>query len=170
MRKCQGRKVLILFSKRGKLGDHIDQLFLNEPEAFAHNDDVGIISHIARSSAKVDDRLCLRALKAVSVNMRHDIMPYDLLPLLCILIIDIILMRLQFTDLLIRYIKSEFFLCLRESDPEFSPCSEFHVRREDILHLFTCVSLGQRALISVCSHGHLLHRYLSAGFIQRYRL
>ena len=89
----------------------------------------------------MNNSLCLRTLYAVSIYMRHDIMTDDLLPLLCHLIVDIILMCLQLCDLFIRDVQPELLLCLRQCDPKLSPCPELHIRRKNILHFLTCIPL-----------------------------
>jgi len=76
----------------------------------------------------MDDSPGLRALYTVSVNMGHHIVPHFFLPLLCHIVIDLVLMGLQLIDLFLRNRQSQFHLCLSESDPEFSPCTEFLVR------------------------------------------
>ena len=45
--------------------------------------------------------------------------------------------------------QAQLFLGLSHHIPQFSPGFEFLVRGEDVLHLLTCVTLGQRALVSV---------------------
>ena len=84
--------------------------------------------------------------------MRHNVVADDLLSLLCHVIIDIIGMRFQLFDLLIRNIQSQFLLCLRQSDPQPSPCPELLVRGKDILHLLACITLRKRADITIITH------------------
>ena len=48
--------------------------------------------------------------------------------------------------------KPQFHLRLRKRNPQLPPGPEFHIRRENILHLLTRIPLRQRAHISVCPH------------------
>ena len=79
-------------------------------------------------------------LLAIGMNMSHNVVAADLLLCCGIFIINIILVSLEVCDLLIRDVQSEFFLCFSKCDPEFPPCCELLVRREDELHLGAGIS------------------------------
>ena len=106
----------------------------------------------------MNDSGCLGALLSVCIYMAHNIMTYQLLTLFCHIIIDVLCVCLQFLDLLICddgfpvLGQSQLFLRLCQCNPQLSPCTEFHIRGENILHLLACIALGKRAYISVV-HG-----------------
>ena len=154
--KAQRRKTLVGVRELGKLCQNIDQFPAYQAERFAHDDHIGIISHVAACRAEMDDTLSLGALQSVRIDMAHDIMADYLLTRLCFRIVNILSVFLQLRDLLICDRKSQLLLRLCQRDPQFSPCPEFHVRGENVLHLSACVSLGKRAHISVICHAVFL--------------
>ena len=154
--KAQRRKTLVGVRELGKLCQNIDQFPAYQAERFAHDDHIGIISHVAACRAEMDDALRLGALQSICIDMAHNVVADDLLTRLRFRIVDIIGVFLELRDLLIRDRKSQLLLCLCQRDPQFSPRSELHVGREDILHLSACVSLGKRAHISVICHAVFL--------------
>ena len=70
----------------------------------------------------MDYRLCLRAKFSVRMQMSHNIVAKFLFVYGFKFIVDIVRMRLHFSDLLVRYRKSEFLFAFGKSAPEFSPC------------------------------------------------
>ena len=153
MCKCKCRKCLVLICEPCKLCHNIHKLLSHKLKCLCHNNKV---SNVAACSSKVDDSLSLRALDTIRIHMRHDIMSYKLLPLLCNLVVDVILMGLKLLYLLIGDIKTKLLLCLCKCNPELSPCTELLVRRKNILHLLARVSLSERGLITVCAHSCIL--------------
>ena len=113
MSKRQRRQGLILVRKAGKLLHHIYQLPAHQLKGFRHHNDIGVISHIAGGSSQVDDSLCLGTLLSVSIYMGHHIVAHFLFPCLRHIIVDIILMSLQFVNLLLGNIQSQLLLGLR---------------------------------------------------------
>ena len=89
----------------------------------------------------MDDSLSLRALGSISVNMAHYIVANFLLPGLGNIVVDVVLVSLEFFNLLICNRKSKFLLYLCKGDPKSPPGPEFHIRRKNILHLLTCIPL-----------------------------
>ncbi len=81
----------------------------------------------------MNDPRRLRALLPVSVHMAHDIVADKLLALPCHLVVDVLGVRSQLVDLLLGddrlsvLTQSQLHLCLRQGDPEPSPCAEFHI-------------------------------------------
>ena len=147
MGKCQCREFFIFIRKFCKLIDHIDQLLLNKLQRLCHDNDIGIVTDIAGCCAKMDDTCCLRALLSVCVYMAHYIMSDLFFAFLCHIVIDVIQMLLQLIDLLLcddRFAilgQSQLHLCLCKFNPESSPCSEFLIRRKNILHLLAGITL-----------------------------
>jgi hypothetical protein len=130
MRKRERGLVLLFRGKIGKDADHGDKTVADEPQSLRHHDEVGVVAHIARGRAEMDDRFRLRALDAVGVNVRHHVVADDLFPRLGDLVVDIVLMRFHFGDLLIRDGQAELLLRFRQRNPEAAPGAEFPVRRK----------------------------------------
>ena len=90
----------------------------------------------------MDDALCLRTLAAVCVYVGHDVVAYLFLTGLCHVVVDVVLMGLQFVDLLLGDGQSQLLLGFSQGDPQLSPGAEFLIRGKDVLHLLACVALG----------------------------
>ena len=117
VRKSQGGKALVFVSEFREFGQHVDQLAADQSERLSHDYDVRIVAHIAAGGAQVNDSLRLGALQAVCIDMAHDIVTHDLFSRLGFFVIDIVCMRFQLRNLLIRDGKAEFLLCLCQRDP-----------------------------------------------------
>ena len=90
-----------------------------------------------------------RILHAVCVYMAHDIMAHLFFPGLRHIVVDLIRMGLQLIDLFLSDAQSQLLFCLSQGNPQPSPGLKFHIRREDILHLLTGVTLRKRAYILI---------------------
>ena len=101
----------------------------------------------------MDDSFCFRALYTVRVHMGHNIMTYLTFSLLCHIIVDIIFVRFQFIDLFLsdRSGPSSFSVSAR-CDPQSSPCAKLHIRRKNVLHFLTGITLRKGTYVSVCTH------------------
>ena len=141
MGKCQRRLILIFICKLRKLCDHIDQLLLNQSESFCHYDNVCIISYITGGCAQMNDSLCFRTLYSICIHMGHNVMANLTFSLLGHIVIDVILVSLKFINLLLGDVQTKFFFCFCQSDPQSSPCTEFHIRRKNILHFLAGIAL-----------------------------
>ena len=141
MSKSKCRLIFVFVCKICQFCNHIHQFFLHQLQSLCHNDDIGIVSYIAGSCAKVDDSFRLRTLHTIRVYMGHHIVTYFFLTRFCHIVINIICMRFQLINLLLCNIQTQFLLCLSQSNPQSSPCSEFFVWRENILHLLAGISL-----------------------------
>ena len=97
----------------------------------------------------MDNASCLRTLLTVGVNVAHHVVTHDLLTCLSDFVIDVLGVFLQFGDLLVGDIKTEFLLGLCESDPQPAPCAEFHVGGEEVLHFLARVTGAEGRLIDV---------------------
>ena len=100
----------------------------NQLQRLGHDDDVRVVPHIAGCRAQVNDPLCLGALLAVGVDVGHDVVAHQLLPLLRHIVVDVVRVAFQLLDLLIGDGKSQLLLRLRQSDPQAPPCAELHIR------------------------------------------
>ncbi len=139
--ECKGRKILVLPCKLCKGGNYIYKLFLYKLKSLGHQDHICIVPDITGRSAQMNDPLRFRALLSVGIYMRHDIVAYQLLPLLCHFIVYVVHVFFQFINLLLCDRKPQLLLCLRQCNPEFSPRTELFIRRKDILHFPACITL-----------------------------
>ena len=156
MCKAKRRLLLVLIRKICQSGNDIDQLLPDKKKGITHNDDIRIVSDIAAGCSQMDDALCLRAKKTVSINMTHDIVADNFLAGLRLFVIDILRVLLHLRNLLIGDIQSQLLLCLSECNPELSPGPEFLIRRKDILHLTARIPRGKRTYILIVCHTDLL--------------
>ena len=76
----------------------------------------------------MDDALGPRTLLPVSVDMGHDVVAHQLLPLLCHIVVNVIRKSLQLINLFLCNIQSQFSLRLRQGDPQLSPGLKLLVR------------------------------------------
>ena len=141
MGKCQCRLILIFICEFGKLCDHIDQFLLNQLQSFCHYDDICIISYITGGCTQMNDSLCFRALYSICIHMGHNVVTYLTFSLPGHIIVDIILVSLEFINLLLGDIEAKFFFCFCQSDPQSSPCTEFHILRKNVLHFLAGITL-----------------------------
>ena len=161
MRECQRRLRLIFLSEIRQLRHNVYQLLFHKLQCLCHDNNIGIVTHIAGGRTEVDDASRLRALFSVCVHMAHDVVAHFLLSRLCDIIVDILRMRLQLLDLLVCNDRlsvlgqSQFLLRLRKGNPELAPRAELHVRGKNVLHLLTCIAFRKGAFISVCTHNFI---------------
>ena len=148
----QAGHILVLLGKIGQVGQHADQLFAHQLQAFAHDDNIGVIANIAAGSTQVDDTLCLGALQAVSVNMAHDIVAHQLFAGSGFLVIDVILVGFQLGNLFIGNVQALLLLSLGQRNPQPAPGAELVIVRESILHLIGSITGGKRRNITIMCH------------------
>jgi hypothetical protein len=117
----------VLHGELAELIDTVDKLLTNKLETLTHDDDIGVVTNIAGSSAEMDDSLCCRALNAVSINVAHYVVANLFLTGFGNFVVDVILMCLKFINLLFGNVKTQLMLSLSESYPELSPCTELIV-------------------------------------------
>ena len=141
----QGGQVLVPVGEGRQLRDDVQELFPDQLQGFGHEDDVGVVADVAAGGAEVDDAFRLRALDAVGIDVAHDVVPYHLLALFRHFIVHIVRAALQFFDLIFRDVQPQFLFRFRQGDPQFSPGAELLLLGKNVLHLFTCVALRQRA-------------------------
>ena len=140
MGKCKGRHILVCFCKCSQFINSTYKLLTYKLQSFIHYYDIRVITYIAGGCSQMYYSLCLGTLNAVRVYMAHNIMADFLFTLSCHIIIDIILMSLEFLYHLIGYRgKSQFLFCFCQGYPQSPPGTELHILREDILHFLTCI-------------------------------
>ena len=88
----------------------------------------------------MNNRLRFRALNAESINVAHNVMADKLFPLLGNVIVNIVLVRFHFGNLLIGNAEAELLFRSCKGNPQPPPCSEFEVLRKNVLHLVACIS------------------------------
>ena len=136
----QSRLFFIFISESRKFSNDIDQFLAYKLQRFCHYNNICIITYITGGCSQMDDPFCFRTLYTVCVYMRHNIVTYLTFTFFGNVIVDILCMCLQFIDLLLCNVKAKLFICLCKCDPEFSPCTEFHIRRKNILHFFAGIT------------------------------
>ena len=72
-------------------------------------------------------RLRLRALVAVRVDVRHNVVAELLLVRLGGVVVDVVTVRLELRYLLVGYVETRLLLGSREGNPELSERAELHV-------------------------------------------
>ena len=152
MSEAEARHILIFICKFCNACNGINKLFLNQQKRLAHCDNICVIANIAARCAEMDNRLCVRAKVAVSVNMAHNIVAELLFIFLRRLVINIICVSFKLFYLFLGYIKTELVLCLCKSNPKLSPCFKFKIGRIDILHFLACIASIERRIICVIRH------------------
>ncbi len=153
VREAQRRQVLVLQGKGRQLVQQVHEFLLNEPQALGHNDDVGVVADVAGRGAEVDNALGVRALQAVGVDVGHDVMAAAFLLRNGVFVVNVILVRPELVNLVLRNGEAQFHFALGKGNPEFSPSPELEVRGEDVLHFLAGVPGIQWGFISVFLHG-----------------
>ena len=141
--------ILVLVGKLGQVRQHADGLLAHQLQSLAHDDDVGIIAHIAAGSTQMDDTLGLGALQTVGIDVAHDIVTHQLFAGDGILVVHVVLVGFQLGNLLIGDGKALLLLGLGQRDPQLAPGAELVVVREDILHLVRGIAGRERGNITV---------------------
>ena len=152
VRESERRQVLVLRRELRKHADDVDELLPDDFHRLGHDDDIGIVAHVAARRAEVDDAGRLRALLAVGIDVAHHVVAHEALTRFGDLIIDVVGMRLELVNLLLRDRQAQLHLALRQRDPQAAPCPELHIGREKIFHLLIGIAGGQWGFIGV-SHG-----------------
>ena len=145
----QSGHILVLLGKIGQQSQHANQLFAHQLQAFAHNDHIGIIAHIAAGGTQMNDAGCLGALQAIGVHMAHHIVANQFFTGNGILVVDVVLVGFQLGDLFIGDAKALLLLGLSQSDPQAAPCAELVVFAENILHFVRRIAGRKRTDIAV---------------------
>ena len=136
--------------KVGQLCQHTDELFAHQLQALAHDDDVGVVAHVAAGSAQMDDARRLGALLAVGVDMAHHVVADQLFAGDGDIVVDVVHMGFQLGHHLGGDVgQALVHLGPGQRHPQAAPGAELVVVREDVLHLIGGVTGGKRADITV---------------------
>ncbi len=149
MGKRESREILVSAGKIREDADGIDQFPADQPKAFRHEEDVGVVPHIAGRCPQVDNRFRVRTLDPVGVHVRHHVVAHDLFTGLCHIVIDIVPVGLHLGNLLFGDGKAQFLFRLRERDPEPSPGPVFLVGGKEVFHFSVRVPGRKRGLITI---------------------
>ena len=95
----------------------------------------------------MNDALRARRIEAVSVNVRHHIMPNLFFPRCDHIVIDGAYMRGQLVHLRLRDGQAQIVLRPRQRNPEPAPRLVAHIRGEQVQHGLRRVARSQRAFI-----------------------
>ena len=159
VRVGQGRQGLVSVREARKQVHDVEHLAPHDLQALLHDDDVGVVAHVAAGGAQVDDAARGGALQAVGVDMAHHIVAALALAALGVVVVDIVLVGLQLGDLPVGDGQALLLLGPRQGDPEPPPGAEFVVLGKDELHLRACVPGGKGADIpGMIGHGDVLLR------------
>ena len=91
----------------------------------------------------------VRAAVAVGFDMSHNVVSYLGLVLFSLIVVDIVNVVLQFFNLLVGDVDSEFFFTFGKRHPQLSPGRELSVGGKNLLHFITRVSGTQRVFVNV---------------------
>ena len=151
--EAQGGQGLVLPGKFGQMGQHPHQLVPDQQQGLPHEDDVGVVPHIAAGGPQVDDGHGLGAQLAVGVDVGHHVVAQLLLPLGGLLIVDVGDVGLQLVHLLLGHGQAQLHLRPGQGHPQPAPGGKLLVGGEDVLHLVAGVAGGQGTFVSVGRHG-----------------
>mmetsp|Transcript_44083 Transcript_44083/g.134213 ORF Transcript_44083/g.134213 Transcript_44083/m.134213 type:complete len:394 (+) Transcript_44083:457-1638(+) len=153
----QLRRLVVRESERGKVpvlhgellqdADRLYELPPYEDERVPNLNNVGVVPHVARRRAEVDDGHRRRRRLSEGVDVSHDVVAE--LPLLLggKLKVDVVQLRAHLLELLVRYVDAELLLGGREGRPELPPRGKFHRRGPYERHFLRGVALHKRMLI-----------------------
>ncbi|MPM56874.1 hypothetical protein SDC9_103690 [bioreactor metagenome] len=127
MRKAQGGQGLILICKGGQRRQRAHQLVTQKLQPLPHQNDVGIVPHIAAGGAQVQDGHGAGAQSAVSVNMRHDVMAQLLFLLRGDIVVNVVQMGLQLVNLYLADGQAKLHLRSGQGHPKPAPGGKFPI-------------------------------------------
>ena len=156
----RGHTLVFIREARQQVHD-VQKLPAYDLEPLLHNDDVGIVAHVATCRPQVDDALRARALEAVGVDVAHHIMAAFALAALGVLVIDVVPVGSELGDLLVGDGQALPFFGSRQGNPQPAPGAEFVILRKGKLHLRAGIAGGKGADVSgMVGHGeNLLKRF-----------
>ncbi len=83
----------------------------------------------------MNDALCAWALHTVGVHVAHYVVAHQLFTRFGDLVIDVVRVRFQLSDLLVRNRQTQFLFAFGKRNPKLAPSAEFKVGRENVFHL-----------------------------------
>ena len=148
----QAGHVLVLVGKLGQVGQGADDLLVHQFQALAHDDHVGVVTHIAAGGAQMDDALGVGALQAVGIDVAHHVMTDQLFPGGSLFVVDVVLVGFQLGDLLVGDVQALLLLGFGQGNPQTAPGAELVVIGKNILHLVRSIPGGEGRDITIMCH------------------
>ena len=149
--------------KPGQGVHDVDQTGADQLQTGAHLDKISVIAHEGTGGTQVDNAARPRALRPISVYVRHDVVPQNFLLRLGDIVIDVLYVRPQLFDLRLAYVQPHLRFGLGERDPQAAPGLKLELGREEVAHVLARVTLHQGVyvpLIIRCRACHRLHPLL----------
>ena len=137
-------QAFVLQCEVGKLFQGEDELGADKTHALLKGQDISVVVDIAGSRPEMDDALCFGAEKAIGINIRHNIMADLFFALVDDVEVDVLDMGLQFVDLVLGNVQSEFLLGLGQKDPKVAEAAHPCPFRENSLHRLASITAGKR--------------------------
>lgn len=81
--------------------------------------------------------------------MRHNVVANFLFFLRRHIVVDVVDVRFHLVDLLVGDVDTQLLFGLGKRNPKFAPSAELEIGRENVLHLFACISLAKRRYVRV---------------------
>ena len=135
----------------------VDQTGADQLQCGAHLDEVGVIAHEGAGGAQMDDAARLRTLRAVGMDVRHDVVAQNFFLRLGHLEVDVLDVRPQLLDLRLADVQSHLRLGLGERHPQAAPGLKLVLRREDAAHVLAGVAVYQRVHVTLVIRGRVRH-------------
>ena len=152
---AQGGQSLVFVGKLAQSSQDTHQLVPDKPEGLAHDDDIGVVPHIAAGGPQVDDAGGLGSHQAIGIDMGHHIMAHFLFPGGGGFKIDFGQVGFQLLHLLLGHRQTQGMLRLGKRYPELPPGDDSLLSGEQVQHILGSVAGGQGGFIAV-SHTALL--------------
>ena len=129
---AQGGHILVGVGKLPQIGQHLQKLCPQVFQAVPIDHNVGVVGDIAGGSTQVDDTGGRGSHLAVGIDMGHDIMAHQLLPLGGHGVVDVGDVGLQLPDLLLGDVQAQLVLGLGEGNPQLPPGLVAHILGEKV--------------------------------------
>ena len=152
---AQGGHILVGVGKLPQIGQHLQKLCPQVFQAVPIDHNVGVVGDVAGGSTQVDDAGGRGSHLAVGIDMGHDIMAHQLLPLGGHGVVDVGNVGLQLPDLLLGDVQAQLVLGLGQGNPQLPPGLVAHILGEKVEHILRSVAAGQGGFVAVC-HNVLL--------------
>ena len=135
MGEAQGGQGAIPPGELGQVVQRPHQLIPDQGQPLPHEDDVGVVPHIAAGGPQVDDGHGLGALGAKGVDVGHDVVAQLLLLLGRQFIVNVGEMGLHLVNLLLGDGQAQLHLRPGQRHPQLAPGGKLLVRGKQVLHL-----------------------------------
>ena len=151
----EGGERLVPIGKFRQNREQGTKLTAQHPQAFAIENQVPVVGHIAAGGAEMDDPRRRRRGFSVGIDVRHHVVADFLFPAGDAVKVNIAQMGLQVAELFLRDREAELMLRLCQSKPQPAPGLGTPLRGEELLHADGSIASDQGRLITVI-HGLFL--------------